>query len=126
MPIAIHLILSTQSSACDDYVIALAQVHSAITGFVSSPMRSIATVTVSPGFRCLGGLREKPTPSGVPVSMIVPGNKVVPSERNDIICGTENIISAVLESCTVSPFTVQLMRKLSGLGISEVETSRGP
>ena len=52
------------------------------------PIPSIATVTISPGLRYLGGSRVNPTPSGVPVKITVPGSRVVPSDKNAMISAT--------------------------------------
>ena len=49
---------------------------SATQGLVNSPMPSIQTVIVSPGFSHRGGLRPKPTPGGVPVETTSPGSNV--------------------------------------------------
>mmetsp|Transcript_41447 Transcript_41447/g.81267 ORF Transcript_41447/g.81267 Transcript_41447/m.81267 type:complete len:111 (+) Transcript_41447:222-554(+) len=48
------------------------------TGLQSCPMLSISTTTSSLCCRNTGGSRAKPTPSGVPVIMTVPGWSVVP------------------------------------------------
>src|SRR3546814_10502159 len=40
---------------------------------VSTPIPPTSTSTVSPSFMKIGGLREKPTPLGVPVAMTSPG-----------------------------------------------------
>ena len=54
-----------------------AHTRSYSTGFVSAPIFSISTVTVSPARNQLCGFRAMPTPCGVPVMITVPGNSVV-------------------------------------------------
>ena len=54
------------------------------------PIFSISTLTVSPGCKKTGGVRAKPTPCGVPVSITVPAAKVVEPLRNSINVGTSN------------------------------------
>jgi len=56
------------------------------------------------------------TPCGVPVRMIVPGNKVVLPLRNSINRGTSKIMSFVFQSCSTSPFDVKLDRQCVGVG----------
>eukprot|EP00295_Goniomonas_pacifica_P011362 CAMPEP_0175890600 /NCGR_PEP_ID=MMETSP0107_2-20121207/47899_1 /TAXON_ID=195067 ORGANISM="Goniomonas pacifica, Strain CCMP1869" /NCGR_SAMPLE_ID=MMETSP0107_2 /ASSEMBLY_ACC=CAM_ASM_000203 /LENGTH=47 /DNA_ID= /DNA_START= /DNA_END= /DNA_ORIENTATION= len=46
--------------------------------------------------------------------MTVPGSNVVPWLRKATSCGTEKIMSEVLESCMISPLTRVLMLKSSG------------
>ena len=55
--------------------------YSAMTGFRSTPISLISTSITSPGFIQSGGLRRDPTPPGVPVAMLSPGNSVVNRER---------------------------------------------
>ncbi len=55
----------------------------------SVPMPVISTSSVSPAFIHSGGLRRWPTPSGVPVAMMSPGESAVKSEQNAMICGIE-------------------------------------
>src|SRR6185436_16080836 len=47
------------------------------TGFRKTPIFSISTSTTSPSFKKIGGVRLKPTPSGVPVAMMSPASKVI-------------------------------------------------
>jgi hypothetical protein len=47
-------------------------------GFDNTPIRSISTSQVSPCFIQIGGLRQQPTPEGVPVTMMSPGSSVMP------------------------------------------------
>jgi hypothetical protein len=44
-----------------------------LTVLVSVPTLSMVTSTVSPAFMNTGGVREKPTPLGVPVDRMSPG-----------------------------------------------------
>ncbi|PQE33693.1 PAF acetylhydrolase family protein [Rutstroemia sp. NJR-2017a WRK4] len=53
----------------------------------------ISTANVSPSLKYSLGSKLLPTPAGVPVKMIVPGNNVVPWDRNDTIFETEKIKS---------------------------------
>ena len=46
-------------------------------------MPSMDETMQSPGCRYTGGLREYPTPSGVPVRMTVPGSSVVPGSAGN-------------------------------------------
>src|SRR6202042_1616506 len=48
------------------------------TAFRSVPIRSISTSKTSPSAKNSGGLRAKPTPSGVPVAITSPGRSVIP------------------------------------------------
>jgi hypothetical protein len=55
---------------------------SAMIGLRKTPMPpSISTSTTSPGFIHKGGLRAKPTPSGVPVDITSPAMSGVQSEQ---------------------------------------------
>ena len=47
--------------------------HSAWKVFSSLPIPSISTTQVLPGASRIGGLRTKPTPPGVPVTITSPG-----------------------------------------------------
>ena len=44
---------------------------------LETPSPSIPNSTISPSFKYLGGFKPIPTPSGVPVDIISPGNKVI-------------------------------------------------
>lgn len=79
--------------------------HSKTTLFSMYPNPSIATRTTSPSFRYTYGLRTKPTPSGVPVKMIVPFFSVVPSDKKETISGTPQIMSDVFEFCITLSFS---------------------
>ena len=46
-----------------------------------------------------------PTPTGVPVTIISPGNKVIPAEIVSISVGILKISAEQLESCLSLPFT---------------------
>src|SRR6516225_768816 len=98
----------------------------ATTGFRSTPSFSISTSTTSPGLRNTGGLRNAPTPSGVPVAMMSPGSKVMLAEVNSISSGTPKIILLVWESCIVMPFTRARMARAEGSGISSRVVRWGP
>ena len=54
----------------------------------SSPMPRTSVSIRSPGLRNSGGVRAKPTPSGVPVAMSEPGRSVKPLETHSIIAST--------------------------------------
>ena len=64
-----HTLSRKSAAVASDYA-------SALTGLVSVPMPSISMLMVSPGRRKTGGLRAHPTPSGVPVTITVPGSRV--------------------------------------------------
>jgi hypothetical protein len=67
---------------------------SSVTSFTSEPMPPPThTLILSPSFKYTGGFLTNPTPFGVPVRMIEPGSRVVPWERNEIICRTLNMWS---------------------------------
>jgi len=91
---------------------------SSTTGLVSFPIDSISIVIVSFRAKKIGGLRVNPTPSGVPVRITVPGNRVVPWDKNEINCLTLNIISEVFDFCMTVPLSVADIFKLLGLGIN--------
>src|SRR4029079_7229617 len=52
------------------------------TVFFRIPMPSISTSTTSPTFMNSGGLRAKPTPSGVPVMRMSPASSLHPAENS--------------------------------------------
>jgi hypothetical protein len=54
---------------------------------------AISTANVSPSLRYSLGSKLLPTPAGVPVNIMVPGNNVVPWERKDTIFETGKIKS---------------------------------
>ena len=56
---------------------------------------SISTSTTSPGFIHKGGLRAKPTPSGVPVEITSPATSGVQSEQYEIRVGMSKIRSSI-------------------------------
>ena len=53
---------------------------SSLIGLTSTPIFSISISQVSPFFIHTGGLRAKPTPDGVPVTITSPGSSVMPWE----------------------------------------------
>ena len=63
-----------------------------------------------------GGVRAMPTPCGVPVRMTVPGSSVVLPLRNSMSVGTSKIMSAVVQSWSVSPLTMVRMRSALRVG----------
>src|SRR6056300_358002 len=80
--------------------------HIQMTGFVNSPIPSHATVIISPGFRNLGGLNPNPTPTGVPVAIISPGNKVIVAVKVSIKVGISKIKLEMGDFCLTSPLIV--------------------
>src|SRR5262249_55913319 len=54
----------------------------------SLPTFSTSVSIKSPGFKNSGGVRAKPTPSGVPVAMIAPGSSVMPMDAHSITAST--------------------------------------
>src|SRR5581483_4954623 len=79
--------------------------HPATTGFDSTPIPSISTSTVSPGFIVSFGSRAYPTPAGVPVRIRSPGSSVNTFETNDTRWGTLKMRSRVFPSWITSPFS---------------------
>ena len=76
------LAISLGSAFADRYYDALLRSRlSATIGLRKVPIALISTSTTSPGFIHKGGLRAKPTPSGVPVAMTSPGSSGVHSEQ---------------------------------------------
>ena len=57
---------------------------------------------------------------------LVPGSSVVLPLRNSMIAGISKIMSRVVLSCSVSPFTIVRMRRACGSGISSAVTRQGP
>ncbi len=72
-----------------------------------------------------GGLRAKPTPSGVPVIMMSPGSSLHPAEISRSRRGSLKTMNFVFESCFVTPFTRVWMRSAVG-SISSALTIHGP
>ena len=70
---------------------------------VSFPMCSISTSMTSPSWRKTGGLRNAPTPRGVPVAITSPGMSVNDADRRAISSATEKI--SVLGSMPVAMAT---------------------
>ena len=59
---------------------------------------------------------------GVPVSMMVPSSSVVPALSSAIRRLTENVISLVLPSCIVTPFSLVTILRAYGSGILAADT----
>src|SRR4029079_2040399 len=87
---------------------AAAQVSSA-TGFRSVPTPSTQTSTTSRSRGYGGGVRESPTPPGVPVAITSPGSSVIPAEAYWISSTIEKIRLRVFELWSSSPEPVVLM-----------------
>jgi hypothetical protein len=68
-------------------------------------MREISIRMRSPGASHTGGLRNAPTPAGVPVAMTSPGSSVTNRLMYSINRSTEKIIWDVCPCCMSSPFT---------------------
>ena len=68
-------------------------------------------------------LCSSPTPGGVPVAITSPTSRVIISVMNSIRKGMSKIRFEVLDSCLVSPFTLQEIFR-SETSISSVETIR--
>ena len=64
------------------------QAGDATTVLRSVPIPSISDSMTSPGCRYSGGVRAKPTPSGVPVAISMPGSRVMPIESHSMIAST--------------------------------------
>src|ERR1043165_7550981 len=90
-----------------------------------TPIPSTSASITSPDFKNSGGFLAKPTPSGVPVATIVPAGTVMPFETHSITESTGGIMSRVLPSCLVSPFTLSSKRSDEGSSSSRV-TMYGP
>ena len=74
-----------------------------------------------------GGLRTKPTPNGVPVTMMSPGSSVITSEISLTRVATSKIRSSMLPSCMVSPLSRERMyRPAAPGGSSSAVTISGP
>ena len=89
------------------------------TGLLTVPTPSIVTVTTSPVLRYCGGLREWPTPAGVPVRIKVPGGRVASCDRNAMRSATGKIMSVVVLSCMTMSLTCVVMLSLWGFGTRE-------
>jgi hypothetical protein len=71
-------------------------------GLRKTPMPpSISTSTTSPGFIHKGGLRAKPTPSGVPVDITSPATSGVQSEQYETKVGMSKILAILSESSSL-------------------------
>src|SRR2546430_15613956 len=80
----------------------------------------------SPGRRNSGGFRANPTPSGVPVAMMLPAGSVMPFETHSMIASTGEIMSLVLLSCFTTPLTLSFRPSDWGSSISAAVTIPGP
>src|SRR5690606_29612601 len=67
-----------------------------------------------------------PTPAGVPVSTTSPGYSVNTEDSCEICSATLKIMSLVLASCLICPFTLNRMPKACGSGTNEAGTRLGP
>ena len=82
------------------------RVSSATIGLRRTPRPpSISTSTTSPGFIHKGGLRAKPTPSGVPVEITSPAASGVQSEQYEIKVGMSKIRSSMPVCWTSLPLS---------------------
>jgi hypothetical protein len=66
-----------------------------MTGFSITPMSSISIRTLWPGRNSPDGFIAIPTPDGVPVAMIMPGNSVNAVDRCSMSCQQFVSIAAV-------------------------------
>ena len=69
------------------------------------------------------GVRDVPTPAGVPVATMSPGSSVITADSSATSRGMPNTSCDVDESCSVSPSIEQRMRSACGSGISSRVTS---
>jgi len=102
------------------------QSYLATAGFSRTPIPSISTRTRSPGLIQRRGLREVPTPAGVPVATMSPGSSVITAESSAMMRATPNTISDVEEFCSTSSPIVVRMRSACGSAIASRVTSTGP
>ena len=91
---------------------------------LSSPMPSIHSFTVSPGFKKRP--RPAPTPAGVPVRTRSPGFSVTRDESMAICSAVSKIIRLVWESCISSSLIHSFKASLWGSGMSPAGTIQGP
>src|SRR5688572_1098061 len=75
------------------------------TGFSNTPIPSISRRTTSPGSKKICGLRNTPTPAGVPVLTTSPGSRVMTRDKKLNNRGSGNTQSAVDPSCMSLPLT---------------------
>ena len=66
--------------------------------FLMTPIPSTSVSMTSPSFIYSGGVRPRPTPSGVPVAMMSPGSSVIPFDRDSMETSMGKIMFAVVES----------------------------
>uniref|UniRef100_A0A480GU82 Fumarylacetoacetate hydrolase domain-containing protein 2B n=1 Tax=Sus scrofa TaxID=9823 RepID=A0A480GU82_PIG len=79
-----------------------------------TPSSSVSHWTSSPFLRKRGGFLNTPTPAGVPVRMMSPGQTVTNRETQAISSSVLNTIWLVLLLWTTSPFPWQQIFKLGG------------
>src|SRR4051794_10551941 len=91
---------------------------SLLTELVIEPSPSISIVISSPSCSHTGGLRNAPTPAGVPVMIRSPGSSVIACEMNETTSATPKIWFDVFESCIVSPFRIARIGSACGSGTS--------
>src|SRR5438067_6935734 len=77
----------------------------ATTGLRSVPSFSTLTSNTSPSLRNTGGLRNAPTPSGVPLAITSPGSSVIPCDRYETRYATLKIIFEVFDDCMTLPLS---------------------
>ncbi|MOA43494.1 hypothetical protein D3C78_1656570 [compost metagenome] len=82
-------------------------------------MPSISVTTSSPGITLT-------MPSGVPVRIRSPGDKVMKLLKYSMSAGTSNTMSRVLPRCVSTPLTVVRRFRFMGSGTSSRSTSQGP
>src|ERR1700730_6669207 len=97
-----------------------------MVAFRNSPIPSIQLMSSWPGCRNTGGVRNIPTPSGVPVKMRSPGNSGHTTDNRAIRSGTLKMSSRVVERCITSPSRAQPSSRLSGSASSSGVTTHGP
>ena len=97
-----------------------------MTLFLMIPIFSISTITTSPCFKKLGGVKKAPTPLGVPVIMMVPTRIVRPLAKNLMISLTSKTKSLVLACCLCSLFTLTVSCSCPGCCTTLVDTMKGP
>src|SRR5207237_10573203 len=77
----------------------------ATIGLRSVPSFSTLTSNTSPFLRNTGGLRNAPTPSGVPLAITSPGSSVIPCDRYETRYATLKIIFEVFDDCMTLPLS---------------------
>src|SRR5213080_3533903 len=84
------------------------------------------SVTTSPTLRNFGGFMPEPTPGGVPVVTMAPGNSVMNCETREMHFAIEQIMVEVHPVCRRSPLTSSHIDNFCTSGISSLVTSQGP